>query len=704
MSWSQAVPGFLEGIRTHSTIMKSIPIGKKITLGFAAVLALAAVLGGMAVYNMTSVKKTAINLEKEDVPEVAVANNVERWSLKTMYEMRGFAYTEETKFYDEARKNLEEVKKHLETAKKHGASSVRLARLKEAAEKAETAALEYERLATETSTLTAALEKDRADAEDAAIKYMKACDDWLTMESKKLEQAVASGAKQDVLDPLVKKMEVANDIIDVGNAIIIGTWKSQFKRDPLLFTATKKKFEDVDAKLTVLRGLKPDAEETKLIDACASAATLYKGNMEEFLTKWLRREDVGKNRGTAGDQVLALAKATAEMGMEDTSSATGKAASALSLASTIMVIGLALALVIGITIALVISRGTSHSLNAVATSLSEGATQVASAAGQVSSASQSLAEGSSEQAASLEETSSSLEEMASMTTRNAEAASRVKELGSQARQAGDVGLRDMAEMTSAMSAIKASSDDIAKIIKTIDEIAFQTNILALNAAVEAARAGEAGMGFAVVADEVRSLAQRCAQAARETAGKIEDAVQKSAQGATISGKVAKSLEEIVSRARQVDELAAEVAASCHEQSQGISQLNTAVTQMDAVTQGNAANAEETASASEELNAQAEAMREAVTDLLRLVDGDAHGASSHKLAQSQQQPSRSGAKARQPQHLQLTPSSTPTQAAPNRNGHANGRATKPSKSTPELAAVDRHASEEHSSESSGFRNF
>jgi methyl-accepting chemotaxis protein len=211
--------------------------------------------------------------------------------------------------------------------------------------------------------------------------------------------------------------------------------------------------------------------------------------------------------------------------------------------------------------------------------------------------------------------------MSSMTKRNAESANKVKNLGSEARQAGDTAMGEMQTMGTAMDAIKTSSDDIAKIIKTIDEIAFQTNILALNAAVEAARAGEAGAGFAVVADEVRNLAQRCAQAAKETATKIEDSVQKSANGVQISAKVAKSLEEIVSKARQVDELAGEVATASAEQSQGIEQVNTAVTQMDKVTQSNAANAEESASAAEELNAHAENLKEAVNELLTMVDGD-----------------------------------------------------------------------------------
>jgi methyl-accepting chemotaxis protein len=259
-------------------------------------------------------------------------------------------------------------------------------------------------------------------------------------------------------------------------------------------------------------------------------------------------------------------------------------------------------------------------LSGVASSLDDGSGQIASAASQVSTASQTLAEGSSEQAASIEETSSSLEELASMTKRNSENAQKSNELAKQACQAADKGAKDMAAMSSAMGAIKTSSDDIAKIIRTIDEIAFQTNILALNAAVEAARAGEAGMGFAVVADEVRNLAQRSAQAAKETSAKIEDAIVKTNQGVGLSEKVAAALNEIVAKAHEVDELAAEVADASREQTQGITQINTAVGQMDKVTQSNAATAEESAAAAEELNAQAETMKESVHQLMKLVGG------------------------------------------------------------------------------------
>jgi methyl-accepting chemotaxis protein len=277
-----------------------------------------------------------------------------------------------------------------------------------------------------------------------------------------------------------------------------------------------------------------------------------------------------------------------------------------------------LVLLMVITSGWLVESGINRPLRGMLDRLSSAGSQTASAAGQVSSSSQSLAEGASEQAASLEETTASLEEMAGMTKRNAENASNANQLANQARQAADNGAADMQAMNAAMTDIKVSSDDIAKIIKTIDEIAFQTNILALNAAVEAARAGEAGMGFAVVAEEVRNLAQRSAQAAKETAAKIEGAIGKTAQGVQISAKVAAGLAEIVEKVRRVDALVAEVASASREQSQGVDQINSAIVQMDKVVQSNAGSAEESAAAAEELNAQAAVLNNAVADLQQLV--------------------------------------------------------------------------------------
>jgi len=323
----------------------------------------------------------------------------------------------------------------------------------------------------------------------------------------------------------------------------------------------------------------------------------------------------------------------------DASQSSGNIQSAVTTSQVGILTGLGLALLVGVGVAFIIIRGTNKALNQIASDLSDGSNQVASAASQVSGSSQSLAEGSSEQAASIEETSASLEEMASMTKRNAENAQKANELAKEARAVADHGVTDMQTMSTAMQSIKTSSDDIAKIIKTIDEIAFQTNILALNAAVEAARAGEAGMGFAVVADEVRNLAQRSAQAAKETAAKIEGAINNTTQGVQISAKVAEVLNEIVSKVRQVDELVAEVSGASKEQTQGIAQVNIAIGQMDKVTQSNAANAEESAAAAEELNAQALKMKESVGELLQLVSGATHGGSGSETQQSSRSAAR-----------------------------------------------------------------
>ena len=250
--------------------------------------------------------------------------------------------------------------------------------------------------------------------------------------------------------------------------------------------------------------------------------------------------------------------------------------------------------------------------------------QVASASGQVSSSSESLAEGASEQAASIEETSSSLEKMSAMTKQNADNANEANHLTEEVNQVVGQANNSMSELTHSMEGISGASEETSKIIKTIDEIAFQTNLLALNAAVEAARAGEAGAGFAVVSDEVRNLAMRAAEAAKNTADLIEGTVKKVKEGGDLVDKTNEAFSVVTESVAKVGQLVGEIAAASNEQAQGIDQVNTAVSDMDKMTQQNAANAEESASAAEEMAAQAEQTKGLLQELLRVVKGGKTG--------------------------------------------------------------------------------
>jgi methyl-accepting chemotaxis protein len=244
--------------------------------------------------------------------------------------------------------------------------------------------------------------------------------------------------------------------------------------------------------------------------------------------------------------------------------------------------------------------------------VSQSVHQVSRASGQIADGAKKIADGANLQASSIEQISSSLEEMSSMVAQNADNAEQARGLARMAQNAAEKGSGAMTRMVEAIGRIKTSSDQTSKIIKTIDEIAFQTNLLALNAAVEAARAGDAGKGFAVVAEEVRNLAQRSAEAARNTADMIEESVRNAEGGVRISDEVSVVLSEILDSNTKVNNLITEIAAASKEQSDGVRQINEAVVTMDRVTQENAANSEQSASAAQHLNEQVRSLRSMIS--------------------------------------------------------------------------------------------
>ncbi len=256
-------------------------------------------------------------------------------------------------------------------------------------------------------------------------------------------------------------------------------------------------------------------------------------------------------------------------------------------------------------------NGAIGSFNRLLSSIRQASEEVATGAREMSRSSQTLSQGATEQASSVEQVTASIEQLADQTKQNASNAGAASQLSDQARHSADTGNTRMSSMLEAMTEINDSSKNISKIIKVIDDIAFQTNILALNAAVEAARAGQHGKGFAVVAEEVRNLAARSAEAAKETTVLIEKSIGHVNDGTEIAEKTAEALNEIVDKVTKTNELILKIAEASNEQASGIAQINTGLVQVSRVVQMNSATSEESAAASEELSSQAELLKEFV---------------------------------------------------------------------------------------------
>ena len=600
-------------------------LGTRIALGFGAVLAIMALLGGTAVLNMRSVGQDTDMLAAEYVPEVNVSNEAERYVHQAVYEMARYTYTERDDYLKLTRENIAKLEQSLKSGLELAHRSPHLKQLGTNTEAAQAGLANYLKLVEETVADNTAIGETRRALDKAAQQLVDACEAYLTSQNDRLSKDIEAGAQADQLKNLLRKNVLINDIVDRCNGARIAFFRAQATRDPAVIDTGVKAFEQVAAMFDEIRKLTTQEADLKAIDDARGAADTYKAGMIQIAASMRELQGTDDRRRDAAVAVLDKAKAGAAAGVADTQSIANEAAGRLSTASSMVIAGIFVALLIGAACGWVITRSVTRTISRIVAGLTEGAEQVNDAASQVATSSQHLAEGASEQASSLEETSSALEEMAAMTRTNAANAAEADTLASKAQDAAHGGDQSMARLNEAMSGINESSEKIRKIIKVIEEISFQTNLLALNAAVEAARAGEHGKGFAVVADEVRNLAQRAAQAAKETTTLIEDAVGRSQQGTQVAGELGKALGTIVADVSKVSGLIDGIAKASAEQAAGVDQVNTAVSQMDKVTQSNASGAEESAAAAEELSAQAQAVRSLVLELSGLFGGKAAGA-------------------------------------------------------------------------------
>ncbi|MEW6379209.1 MAG: methyl-accepting chemotaxis protein [bacterium] len=434
------------------------------------------------------------------------------------------------------------------------------------------------------------------------------------------------GNLEVALDAFALRSWTASQIMAASQAVI----RYQSQGD---FGQAVKEFEEAKARAGDYRLLLNEAEEKGYLDEeHKEALDRYDREQIQFLDSWQKARGILLRGGSMadvdavmrgqGDRAIAAATELAGSLRDKALGIAGQADTDTSNSTIIILLTLGICLVLGIGAAISITSITSRQLRAVIGDLGDICEQMSASSKRISSASQKLAKGATEQAASLAETSSSLAEISSMTSHNSGNAGEANSMMSESAKALEQVEKTMLSLTSAIQDISLASYQTARIIKTIDEVAFQTNLLALNAAVEAARAGEAGAGFAVVAQEVRSLAMNAGDAARNTTTLIKDTVQKVVSGSELVSKTNKAFQDMAASSRKVRDLVAKIAAASQEQALGIGQITRAVAELNTLMQTSSSSAEETASASEVLNAQAERMREIAYQLITIVGGSA----------------------------------------------------------------------------------
>jgi len=458
------------------------------------------------------------------------------------------------------------------------------------------------------------------DGRDAFEVLLRA---YRKREQEELAIEMRREADSSTLARRTERLERVNDIMDEANEAVIFLSRGIINNDPQRYQEAKELIVSIQQ---VLNRLLSDAradEATKMLNEMKGLLQDFETQVNALIRMNNDSTEESKHRTALNTTIADTALKLREVGQNMAAGGAESSLNAANKAILVLAAGTAIAIVISMILAIFITRGITGPVTHLIEVLSDGANEVDSASGQLSVASNTLAEGATENAASLEETSAALEELSSMTKRNADNSVEANALMAQANDAVKKADHSMNNVIKAMDEISISGNEISKIIKTIDEIAFQTNLLALNAAVEAARAGEAGAGFAVVADEVRNLAIRSADAAKNTADLIATTISNIQSGSEMVNTTAENFKTVESHSAKVAELLAEVAEASKEQSQGIGQITTAMTQMDKVTQSNAASAEESASAAGQLSLQAGNLLEAVDEMTALVHGAGH---------------------------------------------------------------------------------
>lgn len=605
--------------------MRKLTVGSQLIIGFSVVLFLGLAFGLVQIWRMNRVLRESSELANFHMPMLREAAATESSLRDAGYHLVGFSYNRDEAWLEEAREQIafaDQAANRL--AEVIAAQSAGNAVLSDSLSKLRANQDTFKRLVARQAEIAAEVRTSQETAEQAAVDFATSVQSYRNAQVEALGQQIKKGDTAEELTIRLDRIKATDTVWLDYSHLRVSFLRYQLTADRALATETAalagRVADGVEEILKVTR----QEKNRQLLTVAKASATHLRDITLRYGELFAEDAKLQADRYKSYETVLSLANGLGDSAEDDASQTASRTAETMRWNVMLTYIGVGLSVLLGTFLAWYIVRGLTRVLRTLIEQLHNGADQTTNAAGQVSKASQALAAGASEQAASLEETSASLEELSSMTQQNTESANQANQTIQASAQRVREATEAMRAMSDAIVRIQTSTDETGKILKTVDEIAFQTNILALNAAVEAARAGDAGAGFAVVAEEVRALAQRSADAARQTNTLLATSQENAGAGVKASGKLDELMRQILADSEKVVGQVGHMATVTREQNQGVDQINKAVMEMDRVTQTNASSAEETAAAAEELNAQAEELRSAVEALRALIERPARG--------------------------------------------------------------------------------